>query len=59
MYIMGKEVMKIRRKKTFKGWFRWLFLEVFLWIRENSRTKLADLNIDADKLVEVGFVKQI
>ncbi|KAM7190207.1 potassium transporter domain containing protein [Naviculisporaceae sp. PSN 640] len=59
VYIMGKEVMKIRRRKTVKGWFRWFFLEIFLWIRENSRTKLADLNIDADKLVEVGFVKQI
>lgn len=59
VYIMGKEVMKIKRKKTIKGFFRWFFLEIFLWIRENSRTKLADLNIDADKLVEVGFVKQI
>lgn len=59
VYIMGKEVMKIKRRKTVKGFFRWLVLEIFLWIRENSRTKMADLNIDADKLVEVGFVKQI
>ncbi|KAK3316900.1 potassium transporter-domain-containing protein [Apodospora peruviana] len=59
VYIMGKEVMKVTRQKTVKGFFRWLVLEVFLWIRENSRTKLADLNIDADNLVEVGFVKQI
>ena len=36
-----------------------MILETLLWIRENSRTKLADLDIDADNLVEVGFVKHI
>jgi KUP system potassium uptake protein len=30
-----------------------------LWIRENSRTKMADLNLPFDNLVEVGFVKEI
>ncbi|KAK3381774.1 potassium transporter-domain-containing protein [Podospora didyma] len=59
VYIIGKEVMKIRRTKSIKGFFRWIVLDVFLWIRENSRAKLADLDIDADSLVEVGFVKQI
>ncbi|KAK0733055.1 potassium transporter-domain-containing protein [Lasiosphaeria miniovina] len=59
VYIIGKEVMKVGRKKSVPGFFRWVVLELFLWIRENSRTKLADLDIDADSLVEVGFVKQI
>ncbi|KAK0615272.1 potassium transporter-domain-containing protein [Bombardia bombarda] len=59
VYIIGKEVMKVRSDRSIKGFFRWMTLETFLWIRENSRTKLADLNIDADDLVEVGFVKQI
>ena len=59
VYIMGKEVMKIKKQRTLKGFFRWLTLEVFLWIRENSRAKLQDLNIDADSLVEVGFCKEI
>ncbi|KAK3942799.1 potassium transporter 5 [Diplogelasinospora grovesii] len=59
VYIIGKEVMKVKKGKGVKGFFRWLILELFLWIRENSRTKLADLNIDADNLVEVGFVKEI
>jgi len=36
-----------------------VLLSAFLWIRENSRTKLADLDIDADQLIEVGFVKEI
>ncbi|OIW33740.1 potassium transporter [Coniochaeta ligniaria NRRL 30616] len=38
---------------------RRVLLGTFLWIRENSRAKLADLDIDVDKLVEVGFVKEI
>ena len=62
VYVLGKEVMKIRRPgKGFKVWpvLRSGLLWIFLWIRENSRTKLADLDIDADKLVEVGFVKEI
>jgi KUP system potassium uptake protein len=59
VYIIGKEVMKVRRAKSVKGFFRFMVLEIFLWIRENSRTKLADLDIDADSLVEVGFVKKI
>ncbi len=63
VYIIGKEVMKVKRAETaggkVAGFFRFLLLETFLWIRENSRTKLADLDIDADSLVEVGFVKKI
>lgn len=59
IYIMGKEVMKVQRGGKVKGFFRFVVLEMFLWIRENSRTKLADLDIDADSLVEVGFVKKI
>lgn len=38
---------------------RKVLLGTFLWIRDNSRAKLADLDIDVDKLVEVGFVKEI
>jgi KUP system potassium uptake protein len=55
-YIMGKEQMTI---KTGTGIVRKLFLTLFLWIRENSRTKMQDLNIPFDNLVEVGFVKEI
>jgi KUP system potassium uptake protein len=55
-YIMGKEEMKIKKGTNFmRGFFLWLFL----WIRENSRTKMADLNLPFDNLVEVGFVKEI
>ncbi|KAK5653067.1 hypothetical protein OQA88_9353 [Cercophora sp. LCS_1] len=59
VYIIGKEVMKVKRGGGVMGFMRFMVLETFLWIRENSRTKLADLDIDADSLVEVGFVKTI
>ncbi|KAK9372535.1 potassium transporter-domain-containing protein [Lipomyces chichibuensis] len=56
VYIMGKEQMKIKRNSNF---LRRILLEAFLWMRENSRTKLADIEIPTDSLVEVGFVKEI
>ncbi|KAH6609144.1 hypothetical protein Trco_002490 [Trichoderma cornu-damae] len=63
VYILGKEAMKVKRGSSMTsrltGIFRSFVLWMFLWMRENSRTKLADLNIDADKLLEVGFLKEI
>ncbi|CAI6089722.1 hypothetical protein V2G26_006842 [Clonostachys chloroleuca] len=58
LYVMGKEMMQIR-KSSKRNPLRWAALEVFLWIRENSRRKLSDMNIDHDSLIEVGFVKDI
>lgn len=61
VYILGKQVMRVRRGEgnMIKRFFRAMTLELFLWIRENSRTKLADLDMDYNNLVEVGFVKEI
>jgi KUP system potassium uptake protein len=56
IYIMGKEQMKVKPGSNFAR--KWL-LELFLWIRENSRTKMASMNIPTESLVEVGFVKEI
>jgi KUP system potassium uptake protein len=55
-YILGKEQMKVKPGSNFAR--RWL-LELFLWIRENSRTKMASMDIPTESLVEVGFVKEI
>lgn len=55
-YVMGKEQMKIKKGTNI---IRRVLLMAFLWIRENSRTKMADMNIPMDNLVEVGFVKEI
>lgn len=56
VYVVGKETMRIKRRTNF---VRRCLLETFLWIRENSRSKVRALNLAGDKLVEVGFVKEI
>jgi KUP system potassium uptake protein len=60
VYVLGKEQMKIKKgKRSLGGWARGVVLWVFLWIRENSRGKMADLDLPMEGLVEVGFVKEI
>ncbi|KAJ9623798.1 hypothetical protein H2204_011090 [Knufia peltigerae] len=56
IYIMGKEQMKIKPKTNY---FRKALLWAFLWIRDNTRTKMANLNVPMDRVIEVGFLKQI
>jgi KUP system potassium uptake protein len=36
-----------------------MILTVFLWIRDNTRAKVASMRIPIEKLVEVGFVKEL
>lgn len=63
VYILGKEAIRVKSGGSMTsrvaGFFRGVVLWIFLWMRENSRTKLADLNIEPDKLIEVGFLKEI
>ena len=59
VYIIGKEVMKIKLGRSVTGFLRWAILTVFLYIRDNTRAKLGDFDIDANSLIEVGFVKHI
>ncbi|KAI0163650.1 potassium transporter-domain-containing protein [Pestalotiopsis sp. NC0098] len=61
IYVLGKQMMRPQHTKSslIRRTIRHIFLEVFLWLRENTRAKLADLNIDPDNLVEVGWVKHI
>ncbi|EXJ81437.1 potassium uptake protein [Capronia epimyces CBS 606.96] len=56
VYIIGKEQMRIRPGTNV---VRRALLELFLWIRENTRTKVQALNVAIDRLVEVGFVKEV
>jgi KUP system potassium uptake protein len=59
VYVLGKETMRVRKDKGVGALCRRTVLECFLWLRENSRAKLADLDIEPDRLVEVGFLKEI
>jgi len=56
VYIVGKEQMRIRAKTRI---WRRVALGAFLWLRDNTRSKMASLNIPVEKLVEVGFVKEV
>ncbi|KAI3322001.1 potassium transporter [Xylariaceae sp. AK1471] len=56
MYIVGKEQMKIKIGTSLP---RRLVLETFLFIRDNTRAKIANLRLAMDRVVEVGFVKDI
>lgn len=56
LYVVGKEEMRV---KEGSGWWRTALLQLFLWMRDNSKGKVAGLKIPAGQLVEVGFVKEI
>lgn len=56
MYVVGKGQMKIRSDA---GIFRKVILGTFLWIRDNTRAKVANLRLAMERVVEVGFVKEI
>ena len=56
LYIMGKEQMRIQRRTNI---VRKVLLNAFLWIRDNTRSKMAAMRVQNDRLVEVGFIKDI
>ena len=59
VYVVGKEQMRIRESRNAKDWGRKTALAAFLWLRGNTGSKVANLNVDVEKLVEIGFVKII
>ena len=56
LYIVGKEQMRI--SENTRIWRR-VVLNAFLWLRDNTRSKMASMRIPTDQLVEVGFIKEI
>jgi KUP system potassium uptake protein len=56
VYVIGKEEMKIRAASPY---WRSFLLSIFLVVRHNTRSKMANLKVPIDKLVEIGFVKDI
>jgi KUP system potassium uptake protein len=56
IYIVGKEQLNITKERNY---FRRIVLWVFLLIRDSSRTKIQNLNVEMERLVEVGFVKKM
>ena len=56
LYIVGKEQMRIKAETRL---WRRVALSAFLWLRDNTRSKLAGMKIPTDQLVEVGFIKEV
>ncbi|KAL9126571.1 MAG: hypothetical protein Q9217_004401 [Psora testacea] len=59
VHIVGKEQMRIGAVHDCRGWARRIALAAFLWLRSNTGSRVANMNLEVDKLVEVGFVKVI
>ena len=59
VHIVGKEQMRIGTVHDCQGWVRRIALAAFLWLRSNTGSKVANLDLEVAKLVEVGFVKVI
>lgn len=56
VYIVGKEQLRLLAHNNVAKRF---ILGIFLWVRDNTRAKVASMRIPIEKLVEVGFVKEI
>lgn len=56
LYILGKEEIHIQPQTPL---WRLALLKVFLFVRENSRNKMANLKVPTDRLVEIGFVMDV
>ncbi|WWC72330.1 potassium uptake protein [Kwoniella pini CBS 10737] len=56
LFITGKGQMKIRQQTN---WARAGLLWAFLWIRDNTRNRIANLRLPPSGIVEVGFLREI
>jgi KUP system potassium uptake protein len=56
LYIIGKEQMNVKPGTNI---VRRVLLELFLFLRDNTRTKIASLKVPQDKIIEVGFIKDV
>jgi KUP system potassium uptake protein len=56
LYIIGKEEMMVKPGTLI---WRMVLLRTFLFLREYSRTKMSNLKVPTDQLVEIGFIKEV
>ncbi|KAK3674465.1 hypothetical protein LTR78_005551 [Recurvomyces mirabilis] len=56
LYVIGKEEMHVKRGTSI---WRKLLLKTFLFFRDNTRNKMANLKVPTDRLVEIGFLKDV
>ncbi|KAG9679761.1 putative potassium transporter, partial [Aureobasidium melanogenum] len=56
LYLVGKQQLRIYEETSF---IKKALLGAFLFVRDNTRAKVAQLDVPVEKLVEVGFVGEI
>src|SRR5690242_2744011 len=56
LYIIGKEQMRVKDGTNIA---RSLLLKAFIVLRDNTRAKVQSLSVPIDKVIEVGFVKEV
>ncbi|TGZ81375.1 potassium uptake protein [Ascodesmis nigricans] len=56
VYIFGKEQLYLPKETR---WIRKLILSLFIWMRDNTRSKPVEFDVSIERLVEIGFVNQI
>jgi KUP system potassium uptake protein len=61
LYAVGKEQLKIILPKglSIKGFLRSVFLNAFIWMRDMTRSKIQEMDLPYDRLIEVAFVKEM
>lgn len=56
LYIIGKEQLRVKRTTPLA---KRALLHFFVWLRDNTRTKIANLRVPTERVVEMGFVKEL
>ena len=56
IYLVGKERLRVRDDVNI---FRRILLSAFIWMRDNTRSRVAAMKLPGDHLVEMGFVMEV
>jgi KUP system potassium uptake protein len=61
LYIVGKEQLKVIHPHALflTNFFRGVVLNMFIWVHEVTRSKVQEMKVPIDRLVEVGFIKEM
>jgi len=56
LYIVGKTELQVPKSRNY---FKRMFLQAFLFLRDITNEKSTSLKIPMDKMVEVGFIREL
>ena len=61
LFILGKEELKIRPIQGYNPAkiLRTVLLGIYVYVRDNTRSRMANLTLPIDKVIEVGFFKEL